>query len=97
MKFAVALSALAAVAANAATLGTRQSNACYGAAKGMVAYERPFVYPLYQECNYALGTAEAKQNPWTNKVCVAAAVVASVRPESPQSVPSGTLTLFCGL
>ncbi|TBU48843.1 hypothetical protein BD309DRAFT_203843 [Dichomitus squalens] len=78
MKFAVAFAAFSAVAANAASLGKRQSSACYGAVKGMVAYERPFVYPLFEECNYALGTEQAKQNPWTNKICVAAAVVASM-------------------
>ena len=78
MKFAAVLAVLAAAAVNAASLGKRQSDACYAATRTMAAYDRPFVYPLFEECNRALGTEQAKQNPWSNKICVAAAIVASV-------------------
>ena len=78
MKLAAVLAVLAAVAVNAASLGKRQSDACYAATKTMAAYDRSFVYPLFEECNRALGNEQAKQDPWSNKICVAAAVVASV-------------------
>ena len=81
MKFAAVIAALISVGVNAASLGKRQSIDCITALKEMSGYDRPFVWPLYDECNLALGTEQAKQNPWSNKNCVAAAVVASVRLE----------------
>ena len=81
MKFTAAITALAAaLVSEGATLGKRQSSTeCYGASKSMVAYDRPFVYPLFTACKNELGNSvAAKENPWVNKHCVAAAVAASV-------------------
>ncbi|VDB99712.1 unnamed protein product [Peniophora sp. CBMAI 1063] len=81
MKFLSTITALAAVlAADGASLYERQSgNECYGASKSMVAYDRPFVYPLFEACKNELGNSiAAKENPWVNKHCVAAAVAASI-------------------
>ncbi|KZV75465.1 hypothetical protein PENSPDRAFT_680940 [Peniophora sp. CONT] len=80
MKFTSAITALAAVlAVDAATLEQRQSSQCAGAAKSMAAYDRPFVYPLFTACKNALGdSVAAKENPWVNKHCVAAAIAASI-------------------
>ena len=80
MKFTTAFTGLAAVlSVNAATLGRRQSSECAGASKTMAAYDRPFVYPLFEACRDQLGSsAERRENPWVEKNCVAAAVSASV-------------------
>ncbi|VDB99707.1 unnamed protein product [Peniophora sp. CBMAI 1063] len=80
MKFTTTFVALTdAVAIKAATLGKRQSTECAGASKSMAAYDRPFVYPLFEACKDALGdSVEAKENPWVNRNCVAAAVAASI-------------------
>ncbi|KZV71275.1 hypothetical protein PENSPDRAFT_751834 [Peniophora sp. CONT] len=85
MKFTSTITALAAVIAVEATsrLGKRQfqggGNECAGARSSMVAYDRAFVYPLFQACATQLGHEVAsRENPWVNKDCVAAAVAASV-------------------
>ncbi|EJF64942.1 hypothetical protein DICSQDRAFT_159903, partial [Dichomitus squalens LYAD-421 SS1] len=82
MKFAFAFTALAAVAANAATISIdkRTGSECAGARKSLFAYERPFVGNLYEECNWSFGTDQdqTKLNPWNRKICVAAAVVAGL-------------------
>ena len=81
MKFATAFAALAAVlSVDAASLETRQSSECYAASRDLAAYERRFVYPLMLSCRYALGdSVAAKQDPWNNKDCVAAATIVGVR------------------
>ncbi|KZV75466.1 hypothetical protein PENSPDRAFT_748368 [Peniophora sp. CONT] len=81
MKFTSTITALAAVLAVEGTsrLDTRQSSECAGAAKTMAAYDRPFVYPLFEACAKQLGTsAPRRENPWLEKMCVAAAVSASL-------------------
>ncbi|KZV71358.1 hypothetical protein PENSPDRAFT_577960 [Peniophora sp. CONT] len=80
MKFTAAFAALAVTIAvdAAATIGKRQSSECYSASLDLSVYERSFVYPLFEQCSNALSTEEAKQNPWVNKDCVAAAIVASL-------------------
>ncbi|VDB99713.1 unnamed protein product [Peniophora sp. CBMAI 1063] len=78
MKFTTTFAALAAVLAvdAASTIEKRQSSQCYAASKDLAAYERHFVYPLMVSCRDALGdSVEAKENPWVNKDCVAAAAV----------------------
>ncbi|VDB99706.1 unnamed protein product [Peniophora sp. CBMAI 1063] len=80
MKFTstiIGLSALLAV--DAASIEKRQSTECAGASKSMAAYDRPFVYPLFEACKNELGNSvAAKENPWVNKHCVAAAVLADI-------------------
>ena len=80
MKLITALAALAAVlTAEATTLYKRQNAACEEASFSMSAYDRPFVYPLFSACKDELGdSVAAKENPWVNQHCVAAAVAASV-------------------
>ena len=74
MKFLTAIFALATVLTVEA-----QSSECAGAMKSLAAYDRPFVAPLFQACRDELGTSvAARQNPWVNKHCVAAAIAANV-------------------
>ncbi|KZV75467.1 hypothetical protein PENSPDRAFT_731600 [Peniophora sp. CONT] len=69
---------LATLTALAAAIAARAQNECYGASKSIAAYDRPFVGPLFYACKVELGNSvEAKQNPWINKHCVAAAIAAS--------------------
>ena len=78
MKFVSTVTALSAiVAAEAATLGS--GVACGPVDKSLVAYDRPFVDPLYRACLSSLGSSlEAHENPWISKTCVAAAIAATV-------------------
>ena len=74
MKLFVAFAALA-----TALTVQAQSSECAGASKSLAAYDRPFVAPLFEACRDELGTSvNARQNPWVNKHCVAAAIAANV-------------------
>ncbi|KZV75472.1 hypothetical protein PENSPDRAFT_661647 [Peniophora sp. CONT] len=79
--FSILIALVAVLTVDATVLNSRQTSGseCAGAVSSMAVYDRPFVYPLFLSCKNALGnSAAAKEDPWVNRNCVAAAVAASI-------------------